>query len=534
MCSSKPGVFALVATGIALCLMLFVTSDARGETSKKVDKDPQGASHTVGELLVTYKESQDLPTATEEMPKQVGANIREDIRKVDAQLLSFPSIKSEHSQKVREESLREKKAILEQDPRVETASYNYLRTASYIPDDPRFSSQHSLDKMKFPKAWNIARGQGVKIAILDDGFDASHPDLKNKINAQKDFVDDDSIAEDTVGGHGTHVAGIVAATTGNAEGIAGGCPQCGLIAGKVAQGGVGTVADLAEGVVWSADEGSKVINMSFGGYGSSDIEKDAVDYATSKGAVIIGAAGNYGSSEPFYPAAYPNVMAVAATDSGDQRFSLSNYGDWVTVSASGVHILSTIPNSEYGYKTGTSMDAPHVSALAGLLAGESLDGTTIRNRIESSAVDLGKKGKDPYYGYGRIDALAAVKGATTPKPRHCTINGTRGSDILRGTARPDIICGFGGSDIIRGGGGNDTIYGDAGNDILNGNSGSDRIIGGAGNDIVKDGVGLDRLYGGGGRDVLNVRDGRGGDLVDGGRDRDVCSADSRDKVARCP
>ena len=155
-------------------------------------------------------------------------------------------------------------------------------------------------------------------------------------------------------------------------------------------------------------------------------------------------------------------------------------------------------------------------------------------KIESTAVDLGKTGKDLRFGHGRIDTAAAVATLQPNKERRCTIKGTEGSDILIGTEDQNIICGLGGNDIIRGGDGNDIIYGDAGDDVMNGNSGNDRIVGATGKDVLNGHTGRDRLYGGSSRDVLNIRDGRGGELGDGGGGRDICTADPRDKVAEMP
>ena len=521
----------------AFFFLLAAPSNGFGQPQgQETDKDSVGVPYVAGELLVTYTEESEASAEDEQVREELGAGVEEEVAKLDAQLLVFPEIKNEGVESAQEEDLKRKKAELEEDPRVESVDYNYVRRTLSRPNDPEFARQWGLKKTGFPEAWKRKTGREVQIAILDGGIDGRHPDLRGKIVAQRDLVDEDEVAEDSSFGHGTHVAGIAAASTGNGQGIAGGCPKCGIMVGKVVEYGEGYDFDIAEGIIWAVDEGAEVVNLSLGAPVQSNLLEEAISYAKSKDVVVVAAAGNFApfGNPKVYPAAYPDTIAVAATNIRDKRDSYSSYGGWVDVAAPGVRIYSTLPGKRYGYDSGTSMAAPHVAALAGLLAGEGLSNSSIRKRIESSAVDLGKKGKDIYYGYGRINALKAAGGATTPKPRRCTIKGTRGSDILRGTARPDTICGLGGSDIISGGGGNDTIYGDGGNDILDGDSGSDRIVGGAGNDIVKDSVGLDHLYGGGGRDALNVRDGRGSDLVNGGADRDFCYADSKDKVARCP
>ena len=323
---------------------------------------------------------------------------------------------------MREDALERKKDDLEADPRVESVDFNYLRKPSYIPNDPRFQAQYGLPKARFTKAWNQTRGGGVRIAIVDGGVDARHPDLRGKVVAQRDFVANDPVAEDSLGGHGTINAGIAAAATNNRRGVAGGCPNCKLVVAKVLDQYGGYDSDVAKGIVWSVDRGAKVVNLSLGGEGSSRVLKDAVDYATSKGAVVVASAGNYAEygNPRIYPAAYPNVIAVAATDSQDRRAPFSERGNWVDVAAPGVDILSTLPGGRYGKMSGTSMAAPYVSGLAGLLSAQGLTNSQVKGRMESRATDLGPKGKDLYYGYGRINAQAAVGDAN----RHRTIKRT--------------------------------------------------------------------------------------------------------------
>lgn len=190
-------------------------------------------------------------------------------------------------------------------------------------------------------------------------------------------------------------------------------PNCKLLVAKILDQYGGYDSDVANGIVWSVDRGAKGVNLSLGGEGSSRVLKDAVDYATGKGAVVVASAGNYAEygNPRIYPAAYPNVIAVAATDSQDQRAYFSERGNWVDVAAPGVDILSTLPGGRYGKMSGTSMAAPYVSGLSGLLAAQGLTNSQVKSRIESRATDLGPKGKDPYYGYGRINAQASVGGA---------------------------------------------------------------------------------------------------------------------------
>lgn len=211
-------------------------------------------------------------------------------------------------------------------------------------------------------------------------------------------------------GHGTHVAGVIAAQTGNGIGIAGGCPSCRLLVAKT-DGflfGLMTDASIAEGINWSVNSGAKVINLSLGGPQRSTVLKNAIDRATSRGVVVVAAAGNEGTSTKSYPAAYKNVIAVAATGKRDERAGFSSFGDWVDVAAPGVDILSTYPG---GYRSldGTSFSSPHVAALAGLLSSQGRSRPEIHRRILTTAVDRGPTGRDPFYGEGRINAAAAVR-----------------------------------------------------------------------------------------------------------------------------
>ncbi|MFP5371060.1 MAG: S8 family serine peptidase, partial [Actinomycetes bacterium] len=207
----------------------------------------------------------------------------------------------------------------------------------------------------------------AKIAIVDSGIRAKHPDLNAKVAAQYDFGNRDRVAEDTVG-HGTHVAGIAAASGG-----VGTCPGCSILAAKVT-GDEGVTYDsaVAEGIVWSADNSADAINVSLVSPGYSRVLERAVEYAWNGGALVISAAGNEATETPMYPAAYGTAVAVAATDRDDAATDFSSRGDWVDVAAPGRQILSLIPGGGYAYLDGTSMASAYVSGLAGLLSSQGL------------------------------------------------------------------------------------------------------------------------------------------------------------------
>ncbi len=396
---------------------------AQDEATIVVDKDPKGAPYAAGELIVTYKEGAS-PGAKDKAKKAVGGEQEEAFSFINAEKLSFPEIKNEKAREARQSALERKKRELEANPAVEAVDYNYQRKLTYTPNDTSFGQQWSLRQINAPFAWDKTLGGAFpppKIAVLDTGIDDSHPDIR-QVYAQRDFAPffHDSDAED-VHGHGTHVAGIAVANTGNSRGIAGACPGCDLLVGRVMVDDGGTWDDdIVSGIRWAADNGADVINMSFGGPGWSQATRDAVVYAHNKGAVLVAGVGNDARQvTDFYPCGYQEVICVAATDDQDQQASYSNWGSMVDVSAPGgdqdsgrVGILSTVPtfvnSSGYEEWQGTSLATPQVSGLAGLLASQGLTNTQIRDRIQTTAVDLGSAGVDSTYGYGRINAGAAV------------------------------------------------------------------------------------------------------------------------------
>ncbi|WP_376791875.1 S8 family peptidase [Thermoflexus sp.] len=311
-------------------------------------------------------------------------------------------------------------ARLRQRPDVEIAEVEREVRIAFTPNDTYYGDQWNLPKIRAPQAWDLVTGTSlVWIAIVDTGVDYTHPDLaSSRLWLGYDFVNQDSDPMDDHG-HGTHVAGIAGANTNNGRGVAGVCWGCDLLAVKVLDAdGNGWDSEVAGGIRYAADWGviygkRTIINLSLGGPDDSPIIWDAVSYAQSQGALIMAAAGNANTSASFYPAAYPGVIGVSATDQNDQQASFSNYGPYVDIAAPGVNILSTYLAPYYADASGTSMAAPHVAGVAGLVW--SSQPTYSANRVcgllLGTARDLGSAGRDDFYGYGLVDAYAAALAA---------------------------------------------------------------------------------------------------------------------------
>jgi thermitase len=270
------------------------------------------------------------------------------------------------------------------------------------------------------EAWGVTTGSGIKVAVLDSGVASDNVDITPKVAARANFSNGKA-GEDNYG-HGTHVAGIVAATANNTVGVAGVCPGCAILDGKVLNdSGVGSSSSLANGINWAVNNGAKVINMSLGVRASRTLET-AVNNAWSKGVVLVAAAGNGSNQTKIYPGAYPNVIAVAATDNTDTKASFSTYGaSWVDVAAPGVNVYSTFPNHtfvlgtqnnrSFGYDVGngTSMSSPIVAATAALAwsSHAGATNTSVRANVESTADKV--SGTGTYWAHGRVNADKAVR-----------------------------------------------------------------------------------------------------------------------------
>ncbi|MBI3046379.1 MAG: S8 family serine peptidase [Candidatus Harrisonbacteria bacterium] len=268
-------------------------------------------------------------------------------------------------------------------------------------------------RIKANEAWAMSRGSGVRIALLDSGIQRDHPDLAANIKGGINFIAGlgaDQWGDD--GGHGTHVAGIIAALD-NDFGVVGAAPEANLFGVKVLDGaGSGYWSDVISGIYWAVENNMKIANISLGGPQGFDELKNAVDYAYQHGVLLVASAGNNGASggAVSYPGAYDSVIAVSATIPDDRLASFSSYGPQVELAAPGSEINSTSNNSLYSALSGTSLAAPFVSGAAALVWAKNPQFTAVqvREQLRATAIDLGMPGKDNQYGYGLVNGRESV------------------------------------------------------------------------------------------------------------------------------
>ena len=318
-------------------------------------------------------------------------------------------------------------APLAQQAQVNFAEVDAAVSGEYLPTDPAFvlpDRVYGLTQIQAQGAWDYTTGGAdVIVAVVDSGIKLDHPEFAGRLTAGYDFVNDDDTPDDDAG-HGTHVAGIIAAGMDNGVGSAGVCPRCLLMPVKVlGASNLGSWSDLAQGILYAADHGADVVNLSLGGTVSSQTLAAAVAYAQANGVLVVAAAGNFGDDRPYYPAALDGVVGVGATTADDTRWQNSNYGPAVDVVAPGDLIYSTYYQLDnvfggYMYLSGTSMATPHVSGLAGLALSlnPALSAVEVSDLLQRGVDDLGAPGRDDEFGYGRVNAaktLALVNGGLT-------------------------------------------------------------------------------------------------------------------------
>ncbi len=377
---------------------------------------PDAPSFASDEVLVHFKPEAGL-YHIDEIFAAHGLQLKNYFSQIDTYLLLTPAGQAENTV-----------ALLQQLPEVEYAELNYLIYGAYHPSDPIYNDPtkvYAPQLINAESAWDTTKGDpSIILAIVDSGVNAAHEDLAGRVLSCGgqicDFINNDANPADDQG-HGTHVAGIAAASIDNGLGIVGIAPGVSILPVKVLNAAnTSDWATISNGIIYAADHGARVINLSLGGVSSSDTLLNAIRYAVSKGALIVVAAGNNASDAAFYPAAYyDETFAVASTTQSDNVSGTSNYGSSIDIAAPGDNIWSTYwtsanPNT-YASQSGTSMAAPQVSGVAGLLLSyrPALGPADLKAIIQQSARDLGTPGPDPYYGAGRVDAGAAMTLAHT-------------------------------------------------------------------------------------------------------------------------
>ncbi|MCD6226160.1 peptidase S8, partial [bacterium] len=374
----------------------------------------------------------------------------------------------------KDKTVEEFLAFWQQNPQVEYAEPNYLAFIQMVPNDPYYHYQWHLDNSVYgginsEAAWEVASGAGVVVAVVDTGISQGSDLTSTCFVPGYDFVNHDSQPDDD-NGHGTHIAGTIAQSTNNKRGMAGIAFNACLMPIKVLNDkGVGYYADVAEGIRWAADHGAQIINLSLGGEAPSETLKNAVAYAYAKGVFLAAAAGNHGKEKIVYPAAYDKyVVAVGATQYDETLAPYSNFGPQIDLVAPGGNLdvdqngdgygdgilQQTFQRNRWGFvrwgyyfMSGTSCAVPHVTGTAALLVSRGISSPSeIRKILEESAEDHGPAGWDEKYGWGIVDAAAAVGKLPTPTPTplpapSCRDFSLTGGEDSNGDGIPEYIPG---------------------------------------------------------------------------------------------
>lgn len=300
--------------------------------------------------------------------------------------------------------------LLRRDPHIKSAEIDKLIAPDQVGNDVYYASAWHLPKIQAPSAWDTSLGAGVTIAILDSGVDGTHPDLQGKLVPGWNFFDGNSNTSD-VYGHGTKVAGSAAAASNNATGVTGVAWNAKIMPVRISDtAGYAYYSTIAEGIYWAADNGAKVVNVSYAVHGSASV-RTAANYLKTKGGLLINSAGNSGALDATL--ANSAMISVSATAIGDIRASWSSFGDYVDVSAPGAGIWTTVSGGGYAAVSGTSFSSPITAGVVALMmsANPALKPSELEDILKTTSVDLGAAGADREFGVGRINAAAAVQKA---------------------------------------------------------------------------------------------------------------------------
>jgi hypothetical protein len=372
-------------------------------------------------------------------------------------------------------------SVLRKSAAVDIAEPRRHRWLQFIPNDPLFKDQYAPQLMKAPEAWDIVRADSsVLVAVIDNGTDWRHPDLIDAIfintgetgvdedgyDKRSNGIDDDGngfiddwhgwdfggaigISPDnntvSLADHGTHTAGIIAASGNNNIGIAGIAYGAKLLPLKASSDYGGTIDFGYEAMVYAADRGASVINNSWGGTTRSAAEEDIIEYVTAKNSAVVAASGNAGIFQNLYPAAYPNVLSVGAVDPSGNVASYTTYGMFVDVTAPGTQVYSTVNNNRYSWSTGTSMASPNAAGALALVRKKypsySPQQAIERLRVTADPAPVSDSIREPFVGKGRVNIYRAVTDVKSYSSRihHYEIYDENNNGILEPGERGDIV-----------------------------------------------------------------------------------------------
>lgn len=396
-------VLVLLAVPAGLYVTKYLGQDIEDLISQEIEKQPPAAGPVAkawksGQILVKPKAG----LSDAEFDKVLRGNqgkVKEKIGNLRVHIISVP-----------DQAEQAVVRALSRNPHIEFAELDMAEEmAATIPNDPQYGSAWHLPKIQMPDAWDVSKADGITIAVLDTGVDATHPDLADKVIPGWNAVDGGSDSSD-VNGHGTKVAGTAAAMSNNGIGVAGIAWNASILPVRITNDSTGYAywSDIARGLSWAADNNADVANISYEAYKSSSITS-AAQYMRGKGGLVVVAAGNSGI-DPGY-ADNPYMVVASATDSNDAKASWSNYGALVDVAAPGASILTTVKGGSYGAVSGTSFASPATAGVVALImaANSKLTPDDVEQILESAADKVAGVDFHPYYGYGRVNAAAAVQ-----------------------------------------------------------------------------------------------------------------------------
>jgi thermitase len=370
--------------------------------SASAQNRPVVPDHVPGRLLVQHRAGADL-ASDDAVLKNANAKVVKRLEPLRVSVLSLP-----------EPALEQLAKRLKDTGKFTFVEQDFTARGAVLSNDPSAASQWHLTKIDAPSAWNISTGTtAVPIAVVDSGVDGNHPDFAGKLIPGWNFLGGNSNTSDVLG-HGTAVAGVAGAATDNGIGVAGvgwRTPIMPLVVLNASD--YAAYSDVANAIIYAADHGVRIINVSICGTAASSLLQSAVDYAWNKGSLVFAAAGNNATSALTYPAACTRAIAVSSTEKTDTLSSFSNYGSWISLSAPGNYILTTKMGGTYSQWYGTSFASPIAAGVAALALSvrPAMDRDTLLQLIEQNADDLGSAGFDSSFGWGRVNAYKSVAAA---------------------------------------------------------------------------------------------------------------------------